>query len=232
MKPKVIAHQGSSQDRPGNTWPAFEAALSAGADTIECDVLATADGELIIRHDFYLNGSRVSEMDGRLVRRLDPRTVMLADLIDWAGTKGIGLLLEFKDTMSISRLERHLGGRSTDGLTFGSFNGPNLLELRERVRAPRTSMMIGSVIGVEEMAFLANRYRCDEVHPCWEARDPYPHSLMSAERIASLRDKGLKVTLWHEEREDQLARLVSLAPDAICTNTPDTLRQLVDEVAV
>jgi glycerophosphoryl diester phosphodiesterase len=231
MKPEVIAHQGSSQDCPGNTWPAFEAALGAGADTIECDVLATGDGELIIRHDFYLGGARVSEMDGRLVRRLDPGAVMLADLIDWARTKGVGLLLEFKDTTSIGRLERHLGGRSTDGLTFASFNGPSLLELRERVRAPRTSMMIGSVMGVEEMAFLADRYRCDGVHPCWESRDPYPHSLTSAESIASLRTRGLKVTLWHEEREDQLARLVRLAPDAICTNTPGALRQLVDAAA-
>jgi hypothetical protein len=44
-----------------------------------------------------------------------------------------------------------------------------------------------------------------------------------------LRKARLAVTLWHEERVDELRALVALRPDAICTNTPATLRRIVDE---
>ena len=46
--------------------------------------------------------------------------------------------------------------------------------------------------------------------------------------IDRLRDAALALTLWHEEREDELRALVALEPDAICTNTPAVLRRIVD----
>lgn len=228
MKPAVIAHRGNSQDYRENTWAAFLAAQTAGADAIECDVQSTVDGQLIVRHDLYIHGRRISEISETEVRGLDPDVVRACELIDWAQAEGIGLLIEMKDTMSVGRVEQQLVGSRTDGLVFGSFNGPNLLALRERAASLETSLMIGSVMGADEMAYLADRYQCGGVHPCWEHRDPYPHSLMVRERVSALQDKGLKVTLWHEEREEQLERLVGLAPDAICTNDPAILRRLVD----
>ena len=228
MKPAVIAHRGNSQDYRENTWAAFLAAQTAGADAIECDIQSTVDGQLIVRHDLYIYGRRISEISEREVRGLDPGIVRACELIDWAQAEGIGLLIEMKDTMSVGRIEQQLVRSRTDGLVFGSFNGPNLLALREKAGSLETSLMIGSVMGADEMAYLADRYQCGGVHPCWEHRDPYPHSLMVRERVSALQDKGLKVTLWHEEREEQLEHLVALAPDAICTNDPATLRRLVD----
>jgi glycerophosphoryl diester phosphodiesterase len=228
VKPEVIAHRGNSQHHRENTWAAFLAAQAAGADAIECDIQSTADGQLIVRHDLYIDGRRVSEIDKNELRRLDPDVVRACELIDWAQSECIGLLIEMKDTMSVDLLPRQLVGSRTDGLVFGSFNGPNLLALCEKVGSLKTSLMIGSVMGADEMAYLAERYRCDGLHPCWEHRDPYPHSLMDREQVSALQDRGLKVTLWHEEREEQLERLVGLAPDAICTNDPATLRRVVD----
>ena len=46
-----------------------------------------------------------------------------------------------------------------------------------------------------------------------------------------LRAAGLSVTLWHEEREEELAILATLGVDAICTNVPDRLRAIVDRLA-
>jgi hypothetical protein len=43
-----------------------------------------------------------------------------------------------------------------------------------------------------------------------------------------LRGAGLAVTLWHEERESELAALVLLEADGICTNAPARLRKLID----
>jgi glycerophosphoryl diester phosphodiesterase len=51
----VFGHRGASGYRPENTLEAFELAFAQGADAIECDLVPTKDGELIIRHDNYLS---------------------------------------------------------------------------------------------------------------------------------------------------------------------------------
>lgn len=57
MKPLVFGHRGSSGYRPENTIEAFELAMAQGADGVECDLVPTKDGELIIRHENWLNGT-------------------------------------------------------------------------------------------------------------------------------------------------------------------------------
>jgi glycerophosphoryl diester phosphodiesterase len=88
--------------------------------------------------------------------------------------------------------------------------------------------MMGSVIAAEELLRIATAYRVDGVHLCWEARAARPHGLLDAALIERLRRAGLAITLWHEEREDELRALVALEPDGICTNTPAALRRIVD----
>lgn len=51
----VFGHRGASGYRPENTLEAFELAFAMGSDAIECDLIPTKDGELIIRHDNYLS---------------------------------------------------------------------------------------------------------------------------------------------------------------------------------
>lgn len=46
-----VAHRGASREFPENTLPAFERALERGADAIELDVHATADGVVVVHHD-------------------------------------------------------------------------------------------------------------------------------------------------------------------------------------
>lgn len=47
----VIAHRGACWELPENTLSAFERAIEVGADFVELDVHATADGELVVCHD-------------------------------------------------------------------------------------------------------------------------------------------------------------------------------------
>ncbi|MDE0200168.1 MAG: glycerophosphodiester phosphodiesterase family protein [Caldilineaceae bacterium] len=53
-KPHIFAHRGASTVAPENTLPAFEKALEMGADGIELDTQATADGQLVVLHDYHL----------------------------------------------------------------------------------------------------------------------------------------------------------------------------------
>src|SRR2546423_153682 len=54
-RPLIIAHRGDSAHAPENTLAAFRGARLAGAEWIELDVQATADGVLICLHDLTLD---------------------------------------------------------------------------------------------------------------------------------------------------------------------------------
>ncbi len=55
-KPYVIAHRGASSDAPENTMPAFQKAAELGVDGIETDVQLTLDKELVISHNYSIDG--------------------------------------------------------------------------------------------------------------------------------------------------------------------------------
>ncbi len=228
--PAVVAHRGSSAFHPDNSWAAFEAAVAEGADAIECDVQASRDGILLLRHDLALGVARVADLDFASIEALCPGVPRLADVLAWAARAPIDLLVEIKDPAAAGAAGRMIvTSGCEDRCVVGGFHGGALLAARAAAPGLRTSYMMGSVAGAGELVHLAQAFRADGVHLCWEARAPRPHTLLDRALLATLRDAGLAVTLWHEEREDELRALVALAPDAICTNTPVALRRIVDE---
>ena len=229
-RPRIVAHRGSSATHAENSWAAFEAAVADGADAIECDVQGTRDGVLVIRHDLMLGKQPVADYRAAQIDALEPGLVRLADLLDWAPQFNIGLLIELKDpdiALSVGALVA--ASRWRDRIVIGSFHGPALAALKLGWPDIRTSLMMGSVLEPADLVQLARAYRADGVHPCWEHRAPYPHRLLDAAAVALLRQSGLNITLWHEERESELCALVALDPDAICTDEPALLRRIVEQ---
>jgi glycerophosphoryl diester phosphodiesterase len=53
----VIAHRGASAHRPEHTLAAYELAIAMGADYIEPDLVSTADGQLVARHENEISGT-------------------------------------------------------------------------------------------------------------------------------------------------------------------------------
>ena len=79
-RPMVVAHRGASIEQPENTIEAFEAAIDAGADSVEFDVRLTADGHAVVTPDPDVsrttNGTGlVSEMTLEEIRALGVPTV-------------------------------------------------------------------------------------------------------------------------------------------------------------
>src|SRR5262249_20655574 len=71
-----IAHRGASAECPENTLAAFRQALKLGAQMIECDLQLTADGHVVVIHDWTLtrttNGSgAVRDLPLAAIRGLD-----------------------------------------------------------------------------------------------------------------------------------------------------------------
>ena len=76
--PIVIAHRGASAHRPEHTLAAYELAIELGADFIEPDVVSTADGVLVARHENEISGttdiaSRPEFAARRAVKEVDGR---------------------------------------------------------------------------------------------------------------------------------------------------------------
>ena len=55
--PIVIGHRGAPGHRPEHTLPGYELAVRMGADYIEPDLVCTADGVLVARHDAELSAT-------------------------------------------------------------------------------------------------------------------------------------------------------------------------------
>ena len=53
-EPLVIAHRGASGHRPVHTSGAYRLAFRLGADSVELDIHATRDGELVSQHALEL----------------------------------------------------------------------------------------------------------------------------------------------------------------------------------
>lgn len=64
VRPRVVAHRGSSRDYPEHTLEAYQRAFDVGADGIECDVRLTRDGQLVCVHDRRVD--RVSNGIGKV----------------------------------------------------------------------------------------------------------------------------------------------------------------------
>src|ERR1700716_3952759 len=50
-KLRRVGHKGADHIAPGNTLASFDAALAAGVDMVEFDVLRIGDGRLVLAHD-------------------------------------------------------------------------------------------------------------------------------------------------------------------------------------
>jgi glycerophosphoryl diester phosphodiesterase len=123
-RPLVIAHRGYSMLAPENTIPAFEYALTAGADMVELDYHHSKDGMPVVMHDYDLDRTTdADEQSGRKKIRVD--SMLAADLHpfdagkwfnpSFAGTR-IPLLTEALDTIQqrgVTLIERKAGDAAT-----------------------------------------------------------------------------------------------------------------------
>jgi glycerophosphoryl diester phosphodiesterase len=72
MQPWNIAHRGGAQLMPENTLAAFADAVARGCDGAELDVQLTADGTVVVHHDFRLKAD-LARKDGAWLTKAGPR---------------------------------------------------------------------------------------------------------------------------------------------------------------
>ena len=67
-RPIVIAHRGASVVEPENSLAAFRRSHELGADAVELDIHATADGHFVVHHDEMIGPHHVAHCSFAEVR--------------------------------------------------------------------------------------------------------------------------------------------------------------------
>ena len=122
--PLVIAHRGASGDFPEHTLAAYRAAIAAGADFIEPDLVITKDGVLIARHEPLLD-------DTTNVAEIFPDRIATKNL---DGTEITGYFAEDFTLAEIKQLRAVQSRDFRDPNFDGLFEVPTLQEVIELVQ--------------------------------------------------------------------------------------------------
>jgi glycerophosphoryl diester phosphodiesterase len=231
-----IAHRGASAYEPENTLRAFDRAIEMGATMLELDVHLSRDGHPVIIHDPDLSriagsAGRVADMTLDQIKAVDvgqgERVPTLPEVIELVRGRA-ELYIELKGQRTPNTVVDVLQATGfADQAIVGSFYP--WLPQRVKFLAPaiRTSVLVGRGDREREFIEWALAIEADYVHPCWEKASPTPHELLTPELISDIRQRGLGIVLWHEERPSELRELVKLDIDGICTNTPDVLAAIL-----
>ena len=160
----LFAHRGASAYAPENTLPSFRKALEMGACAIELDVQLSADGTLVVIHDFFLD--KTTDASG-MVRGLSWKEIRKLDAGSWfsrefRGTRipsleevmeiipgEICLNIELK---SISMFQEQTAQRVMElleqdkgrNVILSSFNHKSLIEVRQHDPRIKIGILTGS----------------------------------------------------------------------------------------
>lgn len=220
--PFAISHRGLRREAPENTIAAFAAAIAAGADAIELDVHASADGMVFVHHDFTFASddggaqSSFSTTPSSEIRKArlggDNPIPTLDEVIEAVGDRA-GLFIEIKpagiESDVVRCLRRHAEG--FHNFAVHSFDHRVVKRMLELLPSVRTGILqVGYPI--DSRAAM----RAAGASDLWQHVDFVDSSL-----VADVHASGGRVIVWTANSESQWKALRDLGVDGICTDHVD-----------
>jgi len=240
----VLGHRGAPEAAPENTIPSFLAALELGADGVELDIVKTADGELVVIHDFEVDRvtdgtGDVREMTLEEVKALDAgswfseefggtRIPTLAEVFD-ALPSDVPVNIEIKSvSLGTDGIEKVLAAFVAeralhDRIVVSSFNPISLW----RVKRADPDIPTALLYAPELPTFLADGWGIPIVLP--DALHP-EKSMVDAAYVQEAHSRGQRVNVWTVNDSAEMARLIGLGVDGIITDRPDLVRALLEDI--
>lgn len=233
---RIVAHRGFSDRFPENTAAAFEAAIAANAEAIECDLQLTADGNLVVCHDAVLDrygypGVRISETSLSTLEALDAgswfaaqfsdqRFLSLNTLLQEFGHR-IPLLLEVKNSDHSERSKLDFLRVLIDAIVSAG--------LQERVAVLGfDSQMLQRLHNLAPWAFpVLNTLQPDQLTDEDLRRQPWLAAVdgdfrqMSRDVVQRLHDHELQAWCFTCTTETEIRRAQELEVDVVITNDPE-----------
>ena len=235
QRPLVLGHRGDSTNHPENTLPAFEGALRAGADGVECDVRLSGDGVPIVFHDATLerttNGSgRLADFSLPQLKELDagrgeriPTVAEAADLL-----RGRGLLcIEFKEAEAVAPTVKVLTDADASDVVLCSFLPEALHACAESAPGTPALLICGS-LSLNPLVRLREAFPISTVTKTGADGLSCHRHFISRRLAAKARRRGLALYIWCSMREESSPpewhrRAMRFAPDALITAWPEHL---------
>jgi glycerophosphoryl diester phosphodiesterase len=238
-RPLRIGHRGAPTLAPENTLRSFRAALEAGVDIVEFDVLALEGGELVVAHSGDLreitHGAAAGNVDARTLeelRELAPELPTFDEVLEFFANDALDVGLHV-DIKSVDALEtvtaalRHFG--LADRTLASTSNRAALRRLRRLEPAVRTGLTFPP--GSSALAPLAGaglpviRWTTSSLVAGLLARSEATalvlHHLVVTERaVRRTHALGAAVVAWTVDDPGDLARMDVAGVDAVVTNDP------------
>lgn len=232
-----IGHRGSSSECPENTIVSFRRALEQGAQMVECDLQLTADGHVVIIHDWTVE--RTTDGDGN-VGEMGLDQLQSLDAGSWKDPKFAGeripTLEETLDAVLPSaRLNLELKCRGSeeearrlalsavaavsqrdafDRVIFSSFDRASLEALRDVSQEARIGVLW--IFAPFDDAFaLAEELGAGALHPRAEAVD--------VSVVDAARERGLAVNTWTVNEPPAILDMIRAGVDGIISDYPGRL---------
>ncbi len=232
-RPYIIGHRGASAYLPENTLAACALAVEQGADGIEVDVQLTADGRLVLFHDFNVkrttNGSgKVSKMTLADLQMLDAgegQTIpTLDELFEMLGPSTL-YYLEIKDFhlrdrgMETAVADRVESYNLQDRVLIASFN-PFSVRRARRCFTDRTKVALIRMPGWLKYSYWLAQGEADHPH----------YSQVNPKYMVWAQRRGFQqVNVWTVDDPVEARRLAHLGVNAIVTNKPDVIARVLAE---
>jgi glycerophosphoryl diester phosphodiesterase len=244
-RPVIAAHAGCMGTKP-NSREAIVAALSSAAQVVEVDIRATKDGAVVLAHDdsLRLEHGRRAELKSILLRDVlrhaagsgEAAPLELDELFDLVAELGATLRpgraavlnLDVKETAVLPRAATLVRRRGLEGSVFFSgLEREGIEAAMEQLSGLRYLFNADELLPAggareEDMAeacSLASRYGCCGINLEW--------TRASRALVEAARSRGLPVTLWTVDREEDMKVVLDYGPDAMTTNRPDLLDALI-----
>jgi len=216
VKPLVIAHRGASSIELENSLAAFRAAALQGADGVELDIHATADGELIVHHDETIGGTHIAQSSAAAIAALRLKNSEPVPTLDQALAAiplPLQVFVEVKslpprwDERLFATLDR---GPNPGGYAVHSFDHRIIRRLSEKRPTLRCGVLSSSY-PIRPVAALKDA----GASILWQERTVADEML-----VRTLHDARMSLFVWTVDDPADLARFVALGVDGICTNVP------------
>lgn len=225
---EIIGHRGAPRAAPENTMAGFELALEAGADAIELDVHASADGVVLVHHDPALGPGAPPSIAGHAI------STMTADRLRAAtGVGGEALLPTLAEVLAMigQRARAYVEIKGTEieraviacvkesGVRCAIHSFDHRVSATVRALAPetRTGILLES-----RLADPAGALRAALASDYWQQWERVDGDLVSAVHAA-----GGRVIAWTVNDPEVASSLLELGVDGICTDVPSMMRPLV-----
>jgi glycerophosphoryl diester phosphodiesterase len=228
VRPLVIAHRGASAEAVENSLTAFRLAHDRGADAVELDVHATADGALVVHHDEMIGPHHVPHCS-----LAEVRAHLLADGHP-APTLEEALHVIHERHMTAFVEVKSLAPRWDERLLDVIAQSP----APQRVAVHSFDHRIVHRLGLRRpelpRGVLSTSY---PVNPLTMMDDADAATLWQIWRqideplVAQVHDEQMLVYAWTVDEPRQMQRLVDLGVDGLCTNHPERARRTVDSIS-